>query len=724
VRRLLSLTVALTLGLAAAAPARDLASYVHPLVGTLAPGFVFPGSDVPFGMVQNSPDTEGPLVYGGYNAHDALIRGFSLVHLSGPGVAKAGDLPFMPWTGAGGLLTPPADPSRYAVPYSHAGERAEAGYYRVRLGNGTLVELTSSTHAAMQRYAYPPGADAFLVVDPHHHNDGATRAGGFGVTGPQEISGFTQTDHYPVYFVARFDRPILAHGPTWLRFGAGQTVTMRIGISFVDADGARRNLDTEAPSSTSFDAMRSAARAAWNRELARLQVSGGEPGQKTTFYTALYHALLHPNVFTDVDGRYRGFDDRIHVADGRTQYANFSSWDTYKAENQLEALVEPGRYADMLRSLLADAQEGGNLPRWGEEDYDAAHMSGDPAIPMIADGVCRGLIGGDEAQQLYAQAVALVARRQPEYAALGYLPVDRYSSGTGTTLEYGVADFSLALMAEALGRPADAARWLTSSLTYRNELDPQTKWIRPRNVDGSWYANFDPAHDETGFQEGNSWQYSWLVPQDPRGLFDRMGGDAAAVARLDHLFAAPAELQTKATLFGTYYRLDQWAPGNEHDLGAPFLYAFARQPAKAQAELRAAQLVYRPTRDGLPGNDDLGGLSGWYVLSAIGLSPFTPGAPLLMVGSPQFERTTIAVGRHGHFTIEAPGASLLVKYVQDAALNGRPLSRAWLPARALRAGGSLRVRMGAQPSQWATAANAVPPSASDAPLSAFGCAAR
>jgi predicted alpha-1,2-mannosidase len=574
----------------------------------------------------------------------------------------------------------------------------------------------------MQRYTFPPAGDAYLIVDTHHHNDGATRGGGFTQTGPEEISGFTQTDHYPVFFAARFDRPIAGHGDTWVRFAPGQTVTMRVGISFVDADGARRNLDAEAPAGVSFEDMRSAAHVAWGRELGRLRVAGGTIADRRTFYTALYHALLHPNVFTDVDGRYRGFDGAIHDAGGRTQYANFSSWDTYKAENQLEAMLEPGRYADMLRSLLADAQQGGRLPRWGEEDYDAAHMSGDPAIPMIADGYCRGLLGDSDARQLYDQAARLVGLRQPEYAALGYLPVDRYNSGTGTTLEYGVADFSLALMADGLGRPAEAARWLASSLSYRNELDPGTRWIRPRNSDGSWYANFDPAHDETGFQEGNSWQYSWLVPQDPRGLFDRMGGDAAAVARLDHLFAAPAEAQTKATFFGTLYRVDQWAPGNEHDLGAPFLYAFAGEPYKTQAELRAAQLVYRPTMDGLPGNDDLGGLSSWYVLSAIGISPFTPGAPLYMVGSPLFGQARIARPGGRPFVIDAPGASLAGRYVQSASLDGRPLRRAWFADRALRGGGRLRLQMGATPNtSFGAGAGAVPPSASDAPLSAFGC---
>jgi putative alpha-1,2-mannosidase len=728
VRRLLAALVVM-LALPAAARAEDLAQYVDPTIGTLAPGFVFPGADVPFGMVQNSPDTFTPAgydepigVYSGYMGHHPQIRDFSLVHLSGPGVAKAGDLPFMPWVGVPGQA-PPSDPMQYATPFTHATEQASAGYYAVTLANGIKAELTSATHAAMQRYSFPPAADADLIVDPHHHNDGATQDGGFTKTGPQEITGFTRTDHYPVYFVARFDQPITSVGSSYVSFAPGSTVTMRVGISFVDADGARRNLDADAPAGLSFEQMRAAAYSAWDDELHKIAVGGGTVADKRTFYTALYHSLLHPNVFTDVDGRYRGFDDQIHSADGRTQYANFSSWDTYKATNQLQALLEPERYGDMLRSLLADAQQGGHLPRWAEEDYDPAHMSGDPAIPMIADGYCRGVIGGDEAQALYEQAVALVGRRQAEWQQLGYLPIDKgYDSGTGTTLEYGVADFALALMAHRLGLEDDAQRWLTQSLNYRKVLDPDTKWVRPRNADGSWYANFDPAHDETGFQEGNSWQYSWLVPQDPRGLFDAMGGDAAAVDRLDHLFTAPAEVQNRLTAYGILYRFDQWAPGNEHDLGAPYLYPFARQPWKTAAELAAARQVWRPTVDGIPGNDDLGGLSAWYVWNALGFGPFTPGAPLYMVGSPVFPSATIALNPRQHFTIDAPSASPVAKYVQGATLDGKPLNRAWFENSAIRPGGALHLDMGATPNKsWASRASDVPPSASDSPLSAFGC---
>jgi predicted alpha-1,2-mannosidase len=445
-----------------------------------------------------------------------------------------------------------------------------------------------------------------------------------------------------------------------------------------------------------------------------VEIGSGNPLDRRAFYTALYHSFLHPNVFTDSDGRYRGQDDAIHVAEGRVQYSNFSSWDTYKAQNQLLALLQPARYRDMLRSLLADAREGGNLPRWAEQSIDPAHMSGDPAIPMIVDGACRGLAAGAELDALYEGALALRDRRPPELAALGYLP-DR----PGTTLEYGVADFALALLAHRLGRDEDAARLLADSLRYRNILDPETGWIRPRAADGSWHEPFLTT-DETGFQEGNSWQYSWLVPHDARGLFDRMGGNEEVGRRFDIFFALPPEVQTRATLFGLVYRLPQYAPGNEHDIQAPWMPAFAGRPWQVARVLRDVRTLFRATIDGLPGNDDLGGLSAWHVFSAIGFGPVIPGAPLHVIGSPQFERATLHLDG-ADFTVRAPAASPLTPYVQAARLNGAPVTTSWIADRAVRDGGMLDVDLGPTPSAWATAPAAAPPSASDSPLSEFGC---
>lgn len=705
-----------------AAAAADPASEVDPRIGTLLPGFVFPGAVVPFGMVQNSPDTASPLAYGGYMALDPTIRGFSLVHLSGPGVAKGGDLPFMPTTG-----DPVQDPAAYGEPFTHLGEHAEPGYYRVRLLRSLVdVELTASTRAAMQRYRFPPTARAHVIVDVTRSVEGVHR-GAFRVTGPDEISGWTR-GRYPVFFVARFSRPFTASGTFrsegegaggWVRFDATRDpeVTVRIGLSFVDEDGARRNLEAEAPDGMGFDGMRAAARAAWNRELGRIRISGGTAGARRSFHTALYHAFLHPNVHTDADGRYRGFDDAIHVARGRTQYANFSSWDLYKSQNQLLALVVPDRYRDMMLSLLDDARRGGKLPRWGEQTIDAAHMSGDPTVPAIAEAVCRGLLRRDDAEALYAAAVGLQALRPPELDRLGFLP-----GRAGTTLEYGVADFALALIARALGREDEARRWLEQSLRYRNVQDPVSGFVRPRDGDGSWPARFEPT-EETGFQEGNSWQYSWLAPHDAAGLFERMGGRGIAAGRLDRIFSLPPEGQSVLNVFGLRYQDAQWAPGNEHDLQVPWMHVFTGRPWRVADTTRDARRLYRPDPGGLPGNDDLGGLSAWHVLNALGLGPVTPGAPFWVVGSPHFPHAAIDVHGGRTLVVEARGTSDRARYVQGATLDGAALDRGWIPDAALRGGGRLVLRMGRDPSRtWGTADDDLPPSASTHPLGAFGCA--
>ncbi|HWG92977.1 MAG TPA: GH92 family glycosyl hydrolase, partial [Mycobacteriales bacterium] len=513
---------------------------------------------------------------------------------------------------------------------------------------------------------------------------------------------------------------------------ADRTVEVRTGISFVDADGARRNLEAELEG-RSFDDVRAEARRAWNRELGKVQVTGGAPGDLTTFYTALYHALLHPNAFSDVDGRYLGQDGVVRSSDSHVQYANFSSWDTYKGHNQLLATVWPDRYRDMVLSLLQVARERGNLPRWAEQNLDSAHMSGDPVIPMVVDGWCRGVLDGvaqPVLDELYAELVELVDRREPAWEELGYLPLETSGRGAGTTLEYGVADFALAVLADATGRDADAARFAEQSLAYRELLDPETRWVRPRRADGTWHSPFDPALDETGFQEGNSWQYSWLAPHDARGLFDRMGGDAAAVERLDVHFAepvsavpvVPSEVMNEATFFGIVYRTPFYAPGNEHDLQTPWMYPFARQPWKTASAHRQAQGSFRPTPDGLPGNDDLGGLSGWYVWSALGLGPVTPGAPFLVLGSPRFATAVLDLPGSKDVRIEAPGASPAARYVTGATLGGEPLDRAWLTHDELRKGGTLRLSTSAvHDPRWATSAEAVPPSLSDSPLRAFAC---
>jgi putative alpha-1,2-mannosidase len=650
VRRGVPLAAAAALLLAAAAPARaDLAGFVNPLSGTAGLGMTFPGASVPFGMIQSSPDTEpGRFANGGYRYEDSEIRGFSLVHLSGPGVPKAGDLPFMPGPG----------PARF----SHANEVAEPGYYRVALDSGVTVDTTASTRAAMQRYAFPSPQAAYVRADVRRGVAGA-RGGSVRQTGPAELSGWTRST-YPVYFDARFSTTIHGFSGGVAHFRA-PVVTMRVGISFVSVAGARGNLAREAPS-FDFDRMRANARAAWNRELGLVQVEGGDPA---TFYTALYHALLQPHVYSDADGSYRGFDRRVHRVRGRAQYSDLPLWDTEKSGNQLLALLEPRRYRDTLLSLLADYRERGKLPRWAEKNTDPAYMEGDPALPAIADGVCRGLVPRSAAGELYGAGVKLRSRRG-------------HPARTSTALEYAVDDLALALAGDALGLHRDARRLAAASLAYRSFVDPATRWLRPLGP----ARPFDPVSD-AGFLEGSSYQYSWLAPQDARGVFDRMGGDAVAVQRLDALFAVPVSGDDPSAPPGHRYDGRGYAVGNEQDLQVPWMYAFAGRRPDALAGLRR---WFTTSPGGLPGNDDLGALSSWYVFNSLGFGPVTPGAPFYVLGPPAFSRATIAPRGGRPFTV-VPQPSGLWAYERD-----------------LRAGR-------AQPSR--------PPSLSDSLLRRFGCRA-
>jgi predicted alpha-1,2-mannosidase len=711
---LLLLAVAVPAPRATAAP--DRAAEVDPLIGTVAPGFVNPGPVLPHGMVGLGPDTEGPLNYGGYLFHNSSITGFSHVHMSA-GVPRGGQIPVLPVTG------PVREP--IASPFSHADEEAEAGYYRVRLLRyGIDVELTATERAGMHRWSFPPGLPAAAVFDI-----------GRDLTGTQEAEVRREGDvllghvrssdmDHRVFFAARFDRPFTATidgGRAVVSFGDGPGVVhAKVGISYVDEAGALGNVDAEIPG-WDFDAVRAAARDAWNEALGRIEITGGTALDRTRFSTALYHAQLFPNLLSDVDGRYPGLDDRIHTAPrDEPQYTGFSLWDSYRGQNQLLAVIDPDAYADMVTSLLRDHEQGGELPRWVFANRAPNHMSGDPVVPFIAEAWCRGLVPPPQRRPLYDAMRSLVDKRPPTYLAHGYAPVPKPANPlevleggpreAGTTLEWGVAEHALALMAPSV---AEQRELVQRSQGWRALLDPQTRWIRPRHDDGSWLDSFLPENGY-GFQEGTSWQYSWLVMQDVAGLVDAMGGAGVVRQRLDTFFALPARVQNQLTVFGIEYRGNQYAPGNEHDLQAPFLYSWVGAPWRTQEEAREALTAFTPTPDGLPGNDDLGALSGWLVWTMLGVYPITPGAPIYTVASPVFERAVVHRPGRSDLVIEAPGASPAAPYVAASSLE-----RPWFGEDV----DHVRLEMSPLPNRslWADAALA-PPSQSTHDLEAFACA--
>jgi predicted alpha-1,2-mannosidase len=753
----------------------DPAAEVDPFVGT-APGDAdygtgggagntFPGADVPFGMVQWSPDTVGRQP-GGYLYADDRIRGFSLTHFSGAGCSGYGDVPFLPF--AGTVTTSPAtDPARYTARFSHEHEVAEPGYYRVDLDDGPRVELTVTRRAGVGRFTFPAGRPQSVLVDVSGSANGTRDAR---VTvGTDTVSGWAESgnfcgsgNRYRVHFTARFSRPFASSGtwkdgavrsgatrvrggsaPRWARgdtptelrrraagpapgrgSGAwvtfdptgGPQVTVRVGLSFVDVAGAGRNLRAEV-GRAGFDRVRAAARAEWNRRLGAIRIGGGTPGERTTFYTALYHALLAPNVFSDVDGRYAGVDGRVHrAAPGHAQYANFSGWDVYRSQVQLLALLAPAEASDVARSLLNQAgQAGGAWDRWTQANGYTGVMVGDPYQSIVASLYAFGARDFD-ARAALASMVRGATRptttgyvERPglrAYLSSGYVPMGERDvwGPAATTLEYTTADFGVAALAGALGEHRVRAEFMRRAQYWQNLFNPATGYLQPRRRDGSFLTLFRPAA-MTGYVEGNGAQYTWMVPYDARGLFDAMGGDRAVVRRLDRFFR----------VLNAGPRRDAAFLGNEPTLQAPWMYAFAGAPYRTQAVVRRAlTTLYRPTPGGYVGNDDLGQVSSWYVWAAIGMYPQIPGRAELVLASPLFPRVTVRRPSGVTITVNAPGARADRPYVRRLLVDGSTWQRAWLPASFVATGGTLDVTVSSTPdTSWAADPRAAPPSFRD-----------
>ncbi|QFU92227.1 GH92 family glycosyl hydrolase [Amycolatopsis sp. YIM 10] len=762
------------LGTGTATAQEDPVSLVNPFIGTQNFGNTFPGASAPFGMVQLSPDTGGQ---GGYDYQQDSIHGFSQTHLSGVGCGVAGELPIMPTTGAVGSV----NPDEYRSKYSHDNEEAEPGYYRVGLSTyGVDAELTATERTGWQRHAFPATGEANLLFNTGKanqtvHDSEVHVVGDRTVEGRIRAGGFCAgRDDHTVYFTASFDRPFSSFGTwresakspgsrdaagtggngAWLTFDATEDrdVVVKVGLSYTGVEGARKNLAAETGDSYDFDATRAKLRDTWATQLGSIKIDGGSPERRTAFYTSLYHSLLHPNLASDVDGRYAGFDRQVHTANGYTPYQNFSLWDTYRPQNQLLELLRPQVARDVALSVVAAGRDGGWLPRWALANSETNIMTGDPVTPFLVEAWSKGLLAGHEAETyalLKQNATSLPPADsayngrsgQEYYAERGYLPsglelgVDCAHKGgdndckhpASATMEYATADASLALMAGALGHHEDAAMFADRGQWFRNLWDPSIRQFRPRTEDGTFLSPYNPVDAGHQFHEGGAYQYQWLAPQDPNGLVALMGGRQETEKRLDEFFAYDKLLTDPA---GTaredwitepydYYGKPTYNPNNEPDLLAPYVYASAGAPAKTATVVRAAYTLFTAGPDGMTGNDDLGTMSAWYVFSSLGLYPTMSGANFLAVSSPQFESAVVHIGQYadrqgGTLRVTAPGVSDTNRYVQSLSLDGAPVDKAWLGWDALARGGELAHVVGDQPSAWATAPGAEPPSVNKA----------
>jgi predicted alpha-1,2-mannosidase len=671
-RAALAGAAALVVSSAPAAPAAadytvaDPAQYVNPFVGT-APGGAdfghgggagntFPGATAPLGGVQWSPDTV-TYQHGGYAYRDNRIRGFSLTHLSGAGCKDYGNVPFMPML---------AGDTTGQATFSHANEQATPGNYRVAFDNGIGSELTATQRSGIARFTYPATdhRPAALSVDAGRAFNTAT---GTVDIGTDTLSGFTDsggfcksTNRYRLYFHAVFDHPFAhaAHpdgrpGAAQVSFGPDvRTVTVRVGVSFVSVDGARRNIAAE-QHTNSYDQIRRAARDRWNDWLGRISVGGGTDTQRRVFYTALYHSLLHPSAFSDADGRYPGMDGRIHsTASGHVQYANFSGWDVYRSQVQLLALLAPHEASDIARSVLNQGLQAGYFDRWTVANGGTGVMVGDP-LPVIASAVHAFGATDFDARGLLRAAMAgrKDERQRPghaQYDAIGYIPAGTKGvwGSAATTLEYAVSDYALAQLAHRLGDTAAYGTLLKAAGNWRNLFNPATGYLQPRAADGSWPA-FTPAQTKE-YVEGNAAQYTWMVPHDLPGLFTLMGGNAAVTARLDTFF-------TRLNAGGTepYAYL-----GNEPSFDTPWAYDFAGRPDRARDTVRRAlATLFSDRPDGLVGNDDLGAMSSWAVWASLGMYPQAAGTGQLALAEPAFPNTVVHRPGGPRMVLAAPDAS-------------------------------------------------------------------
>ncbi|WP_328991431.1 GH92 family glycosyl hydrolase [Kribbella sp. NBC_01245] len=753
----------------------DLASYVDPFVGSRRDGNTWPGAVRPFGMISWSPtstrgDQTSTGAANGYQYDVTRVRGFSLTHVNGAGCnpGAAGDVPIMPYAGeVDSSPTGDTTDAKYANNFSHAEESAKPGRYSVKLDSGVTTDLAVTTRAGVGEFGFPAGKPANLLFRVSNSLNGSEDAeitidpAGRKVTGSVLTGAFcgrranggtnNRRSYYRLHFSASFDQPIVASG-TWkdrtltpgslhttggegyatgadragkgsggyVGFAPGSAVRMKIGISYVSLAGAELNRAAELRKDATVEGVAADGYRQWNNELKAVRIGGGTADQRSTFYTALYHAMLQPNIFNDVDGRYLGSDRLIHrLAKGqRAQYGTFSGWDQYRAHIQLLALVKPSVAGDFAQSLYQFAQQNkGIWDRWLHNNGATHVMTGDPSAPTLATFAAMGVRNFDALgayRSLLHQATVQNADAENDggcpgqctgqrpaldrYVDLNYAPQDACHcwGGAAETLENSLADHSLAMWAERLGQPtaamAERGTW------WKNTFNPAVGYQQARNADGTWVPGFTPSTDR-GFAQGSSATYTWMVPQDVGGLAEAMGGADNAVRRLDGFFHD--EAGNWAVKGGSALRYD---PGNEPGLHTPWLYNALGKPWKTQETVREiVDTVYGVGPSGLPGNDDLGTMSAWYVFAAIGLFPQTPGRAELLLGSPLFPRVELRRDNGVHLVVEAPQTSDANQYVQSARLNGRPHTSSWLPESYLQRGGRIALTMGSTPSAWATA---------------------
>lgn len=713
----------------------NLTRLVDPFVGTGGHGHTFPGATLPFGMVQLSPDTRltGWDGCSGYHYSDHIIYGFSHTHLSGTGISDYGDILLMPTVGEIQFQANANEPGQgYASEFNHKNEIARPGYYSVRLDDDNiLAELTATSRVGFHRYTFPKSDRANIILDLVHRD--RVREAYLHIIDNTHVVGFRRSEGWAkdqiVYFALEFSRPFQesslssageAPAATEARGSAlkaafrfstadGAPVLVKVGISAVSIDGARANLQAEI-NHWDFERVRSDADRLWNAELGKIIVTGGNENHLKNFYSALYHSMLAPNLFMDVDRKYRGRDFKTHTAKDFDNYTVFSLWDTFRAAHPLYTIIDQHRTRDFINTFLTQYEQGGRLPVWELAANETDTMIGYHAVSVIADAAAKEIEGFD--RQLALKGMKHSAEQKhfglDAYVDHGFMGMEEERESVSRTLEYAYDDWCISELARREGQKDDYERFGARAQYYKNVFDPSSGFMRPRS-NGKWLTPFDPREVDFNFTEANSWQYTFFVPHDISGLIALMGGKPAFVAKLDALFSADSKTtgREQADITGL---IGQYAHGNEPSHHMAYLYNYANQPWKTQ--LRVRQIMdnfYHPTPDGLIGNEDCGQMSAWFVLSAAGFYPVTPGDPIYAIGSPLFPQVRFNLENGKSFVIKARRASKVNSYIQSATLNGRPYSKSFITHKDLMAGGELVFEMGRHPNRnWGSNDRDVP----------------
>ena len=692
---------------------QELVKYVDTFIGTGGHGHTYPGATAPFGMVQLSPDTRMDDWDGcsGYHITDNHILGFSHTHLSGTGCNDYGDFRFMPIVGEKHYKS-----DDYRSAFRHETEVARPGFYSVVLDDYNIkVELAAGVRAAMHRYTFPQEGNTSVILDLKESTLSAEKIyeAWAKVENDNAISGFRRSGYWArdqyLYFYAEFSKPIKSHeqNEEGLVYAFdfendGTPLMMRIGISAVDVEGAKKNLESEIKD-FDLDALAAKTNKSWNEELNRIVVNSTNERDKKIFYSALYHSFIVPNLYSDVDGRYRGHDLKVHQSDS-PRYTVFSQWDTFRTENPLLDMIQTKRAVDIINTFIDNYETGGLLPTWELAANETHCMIGYHSIPVMADAYINGIKGFDAEKAL----AAMVARANEDmwglefYKKYGYIPADMAGESVSTTLEYAYDDWCIARMAEKMGKQDIATEFYKRAQYYKNLYDPATKFFRGRK-NGGFVTPFDPRQVNFMLTEANTWQYNFFVPQDVNGHIEMMGGKEEYENMLSQLFNTSSDLTGREQVDITGL-IGQYAHGNEPSHHMAYLYNFVGKPVKTQKVVnQIMNELYTDQPDGLCGNEDCGQMSAWYVMSAMGFFPVTPASGMFIIGVPHFEEMTLNFENGKRFKIIAKNLSHDNKYIASVKLNGKPLTRSYLYCEEVLNGGKLEFTMtNDRNTTWAT----------------------